>query len=484
MSGTALTRPIRRFVTRHPHPLVLLDIAVAVLLLVGLIMADARSGLHDAAAAESAVRAGGIALASLSVAVRRLRPRWSFAVATLCTFAVTAVGGAPQVSVCVAVTAYTVAEAGEFVFWWARPGAASLLTAAGIGIGRVASSWEAVLMADVAIICAGWFAGLAAREHRKRLAAIAEQRTERERQHAAAIRQAAIDERLVIARELHDIVAHSMSVIAVRAGVARMVMNSDPGQARETLGIVETTTRQALHEMRLLVQVLRHEHAVDPALAPTPGLDDIAALADQVRCAGVDLSLDIIGTPRPLPPGVDLSAYRIAQEALTNVVRHAGPVPASLRIEYRDEDVKIEVTNSAPPEPRRTGKTTIHAVIHPDIHTVVNFHPTTDPDPEPSEHSRASAGHGLIGMRERAALYGGYLRADRHGDGFRVQALLRTDESSPMTNRPAPPDDGASAAAPSRQPARSFSVPIPAGSDSDSEIEPDSDSGSAHGGRS
>ncbi|MBT2208908.1 histidine kinase [Actinomadura sp. NEAU-AAG7] len=479
MSGTALTRPIRRFVTRHPHPLVLLDIAVAALLCVGLLMADARSGLHDAPAAESALRAGGIVLASVTVAVRRLRPRLAFAVATLCAFVVSAVGGAPQVSICVAVTAYTVAETGGFVFWWARPGAASLITAAGIGIGRVATSWEAVLMANVAIICVGWFAGLAAREHRKRLAAIDEQRTERERQHEAGLRQAAIDERLVIARELHDIVAHSMSVIAVRAGVARMVMNTDPGQARETLGIVETTTRQALHEMRLLVQVLRHEDAVDPTLAPTPGLGDIATLADQVRTAGVELSLDIRGTARPLPPGVDLSAYRIAQEALTNVVRHAGPVPATLRIEYRDDDVLIEVTNAAPAEPRR--RSTIHAVIHPDTHTAVNVHPTLDPDP--AEAPRAPAGHGLIGMRERAALYGGYLRADHHGDGFRVRAMLRTDESSHLTNGTAPPADGASAAPVSRPEQRSFPAPIPTGSDSDSEIEPDSDSGSARGGR-
>ncbi|GAA2612805.1 histidine kinase [Actinomadura fulvescens] len=400
MSGTALTRPVQRFVTRRPHPLILLDFALAALLCVGVLMADARSGVHHAAAGESALRAGGIVLAALTVAARRLHPRWSFAVATLCAFVVTAVGGAPQISVCVAVTAYTAAEAGEYVFWWARPGAAGLLTAAGVALGRAAASWQAVLVADVAIICVGWFAGLAARERRKRIIATAERQTERERRHAAAVHQAALDERLVIARELHDIVAHSMSVIAVRAGVARMVMNNDPAQAEETLGIVETTTRQALHEMRLLVQVLRHENALDPALAPTPGLADIASLADQVRSAGVDLRLDVRGTARPLPTGVDLSAYRIAQEALTNVVRHAGPVQATLRIEYRTEDVVIDVTDSGPSGPRR-----------------------------PAIHEPHAAGHGLIGMRERAALYGGYLRAGRHGGGFQVRALLRTDDT-------------------------------------------------------
>jgi signal transduction histidine kinase len=401
--GTALTPPVHRFVTRGPRPLVLLDIGVAALLCVGLLMADSRSGVKHVAAAESALRTAGIVIAALTVAARRLHPRWSFAVATLCAFVVAAIGGAPQGSVCVAITAYTAATAGEYVFWWSRPGTASLLIAAGVGIGRVSSSWLAVLVANVAIVCVGWFAGLAARERRNRIIATAQQQAERERQQRASIRQAAVDERLVIARELHDIVAHSMSVIAVRAGVARMVMNSDPAQVEETLGIVETTTRQALHEMRLLVEVLRHEHAIDPALAPTPGLADIAALADQIRRAGVDLRLDVRGPARPLPAGVDLSAYRIAQEALTNVVRHAGPTRATLRIEYRTEDLLIEVTDTGPSEPSRRA--------HPEPH--------------------AATGHGLIGMRERAALYHGYLRAGHHGGGFQVQALLQTNEPAP-----------------------------------------------------
>ncbi|MFD8382298.1 sensor histidine kinase [Streptomyces sp. NPDC059679] len=411
MSEPRLTSAIHRFATRGPRPLVLLDIGVAVLLCIGLLFADSRSGVKHPAAAEVALRTTGIVIAALTVAARRLYPRWSFAVATLCAFVVAAVGGAPQVSVCVAVTAYTAALAGEYVLWWSRPGIASLLTAAGISIGHVSStSLPAVLVANVAIVCVGWFAGLAARERRNRLLAAAEQQAERERQHAAGVRQAAIDERLVIARELHDIVAHSMSIIAVRAGVARMVMDTDPAQVKEALGIIETTTRQALHEMRLLVEVLRHEHAIDPALAPTPGLADIAALADQIRRAGVDLCLDVRGPTRPLPAGVDLSAYRIAQEALTNIVRHAGPTQARLRIEYRTEDLLIEVTDNGPSKPN----------------------PRTHPEPH------TATGHGLIGIRERAALYGGYVRAGRHGHGFQVQALLQTDDQDPVSTTPVP----------------------------------------------
>ncbi|MGW7518239.1 sensor histidine kinase [Streptomyces sp. NPDC054796] len=415
MSGIGIVPApqVQRFLARRPHPLVLLDFALAALLCVGLLVADARSGAHRAVDGEFALRTAGIVLAALAVAARRLCPRASFAAASLCAFVVAALGGAPQVSVCVALTAYTTAERAECVFWWVRPGAAGLLMAAGVGIGRVSSSWLAVLVANVAIICVGWFAGLAAREHRNRVIATAEQEAERERRHAARVRQAAIDERLVIARELHDIVAHSMSLIAVRAGVARVVMESDPAQVAETLGIVETTTRQALHEMRLLVEVLRHEHAVDPALTPTPGLADTAALAHQIRSAGVDVRLAVRGTARPLPAAVDLSAYRIAQEALTNVVRHAGPTQATLRIEYRTEDVVIEVTDSGPSAPHRR----------------------KDPVPRSAAEPATSAGHGLIGMRERAALFDGYLRAGPHGSGFRVQALLRTGESSPHDRR-------------------------------------------------
>ncbi|MFW6691462.1 sensor histidine kinase [Streptomyces sp. MAR4 CNX-425] len=413
MSGTAPARQVQRFLTRRPHPLVLLDVALAVLLCVGLLWADARSGTHRAAGVEAALRTAGIVLAALAVAARRLWPRVSFAVASLCAFLVAALGGAPQVSVCVAVTAYTVAETAEYAFWWVPPGIAGLLMAAGVGIGRVSSGWLAVLVANVAIVCVGWFAGLAARERRNRIVAAAEREAERERRQAARVRQAAVDERLVIARELHDIVAHSMSLIAVRAGVARVVMDSDPAQVKETLAIVETTTRQALHEMRLLVEVLRHEHAADPALTPTPGLADTAALTEQIRSADVDLRLDIRGTARPLPAAVDLSAYRIVQEALTNVVRHAGPTRATLRIEYRTDEVLIEVTDGGPSEPHRRKD------------------PVSRSAAEPAAEPAAAAGHGLVGMRERAALFDGYLRAGPHRDGFRVQALLRTGESSP-----------------------------------------------------
>jgi signal transduction histidine kinase len=393
-----LTPLVRRARAGGTRSLILVDAGIAAMFCAGMIIADTRMGTH-ASMAVSALRTLGVVLVAGTVATRRLYPRSSLAVSTGAAVLVTALGGAPQSSICIALTAYTAANFREWARWWAPPAAAGAAIGVGIAVGRVAS-WLAALIAAVAVICVGWFAGQAARERRNRLLESADRQAEREQRHAAELRQAAIDERLVIARELHDIVAHSMSVIAVRAGVARMVMDEDPGEVQETLAIIETTTRQALHEMRLLVEVLRHEHEGESALAPAPGLADITALAEQVRLAGVDLSLNVHGPARPLPPEVDLSAYRIAQEALTNIVRHAGPTRATLYIEYTLDSVLIEVTDAGP-----SGTTS-----RPRIET-------------------ATAGHGLIGMGERVALYDGHLSTGYHGRGFRVQARLQTSEA-------------------------------------------------------
>ncbi len=233
----------------------------------------------------------------------------------------------------------------------------------------------------------------------------ARQRAERAAEMAAAaeaaqaeqVRQALAEERAQIARELHDVVAHAMSVIAVRSGVARMVIDTDPQQAREALGIIETTTRRSLQEMRLLVSVLRDPRNHDAELSPVPGLGDLDRLVADTTVAGVAVDLRVDGDVRPLPPAADLSAYRIVQEALTNVVRHAGPTRALVRIGYRPGGLSIEVTDDGP---------------------------NGEPPPVP----RNDSGHGLIGMRERAALFGGELSAGPHEAGFRVRASLPTAE--------------------------------------------------------
>jgi signal transduction histidine kinase len=181
-----------------------------------------------------------------------------------------------------------------------------------------------VVVGNVAVVLVGWLAG----ENTRASRAYAGQRAERAAEKAAAaaaerteqVRRVLADERAQIARELHDIVAHAMSVIAVRSGVARMVIDTDPQQAREALSIIETTTRRSLHEMRLLVSVLRDT-----------GDRDLDRLVATTAAAGVTVEVTIEGTARVLSPAADLSAYRIVQEALTNVVRHAGPTRAQVQ---------------------------------------------------------------------------------------------------------------------------------------------------------
>jgi signal transduction histidine kinase len=257
-------------------------------------------------------------------------------------------------------------------------------------------------VAGVAVVLLGWLAG----ENTQAGRLYAAQQAERAAEKAAAaaaeragqISRALADERAQIARELHDIVAHAMSVIAVRSGVARMVIDTDPQQAREALAIIETTTRRSLHEMRLLVSMLRGAEDHDADLSPVPGLGDLDRLVAATDAAGVTVEVDIDGTVRGLSPAADLSAYRIVQEALTNVVRHAGPTRARVRISYRPGELSIDVTDDGP-----SGQA-------------------------PPPVARAGSGHGLIGMRERAALFGGQLSAGPHAAGFRVRASIPTTD--------------------------------------------------------
>jgi signal transduction histidine kinase len=236
---------------------------------------------------------------------------------------------------------------------------------AGIGLGWL-------------FMASGWTLGLTARVRRDYA----------ERAAAQAVTQAVADERLRIARELHDIVAHSMSLIAVKAGIGNHVADARPAEAREALRAIETASRGSLAEMRHLLGVLRSE--VDGAdLAPAPGLAALPDLAARASAAGVTVELDVpsgVG----LPEGVGLAVYRITQEAVTNVVRHAAPARCTVTVAVEDGSVRVEVTNDGP---------------------VVKL--------------EGPAGHGLIGMRERVAMYGGELTAGpRPAGGFRVSATI------------------------------------------------------------
>jgi signal transduction histidine kinase len=206
-----------------------------------------------------------------------------------------------------------------------------------------------------------------------------------------------------IARELHDVVAHAMSIIAVRSGVARMALDTRPEEAREALGIIEDTSRQALQGLRLLVGVLRRfEPEGAPAeLQPAPGLTDLPELVTQITQGGVTVDVQVEGDPRRLLPGVDLCAYRIIPEVLTNVVRHAGPAAATLTLRYLRDEVVVEVTDDGLLRGRALS-------------------------PAPASDG---GGHGLVGMSERVAVYGGQLVAGPTPCGFRILARIPTDEA-------------------------------------------------------
>jgi signal transduction histidine kinase len=196
------------------------------------------------------------------------------------------------------------------------------------------------------------------------------------------------EERARIARELHDVIAHSVSVMIVQAGAARLTLSGEAGQATEALLSVERAGRQALDEMRRLLGMLRQGHA-EPQLTPQPGLGDLERLVDQVRAAGLEVEFEVEGAPVPLAPGVDLSAYRIVQEALTNTLKHAHARSVRLRLRYESDAVALEVLDDG-----RGGMPN-------------------------------GTGHGLVGMRERIELYRGTFEADApDGGGFRVHARL------------------------------------------------------------
>jgi signal transduction histidine kinase len=260
--------------------------------------------------------------------------------------------------------------------------------------------WSAAVLAP-ALAVIGWLAAENVRARRAYVQGVAERATEREREQA---RRASAEERVRIARDLHDVVAHAMSIIAVRSGVARMVLDVRPEEAREALGIIEGTSRQAMAEMRLLVGVLRDADGEDPQAdrGPAPGLASLPGLVTQISQAGVPVGVRVEGEPRPLSPGVDLSAYRIVQEALTNVVRHAAPATAELTLRYSPGEVVIEVTDNG----------------------------QTDLKPAPRARAADGAGHGIAGMRERVAVYGGKLLAGPTASGFRVLARIPTEQAA------------------------------------------------------
>ncbi|UUU27986.1 sensor histidine kinase [Streptomyces sp. DSM 40750] len=240
-------------------------------------------------------------------------------------------------------------------------------------------------------------------EGRRRLSAM-------EREQAEALRRAIEHERARIARELHDVVTHNVSVMVIQAGAARKVMDAHPDQAREALLAVEAGGRAAMTELRHVMGLLTPDTPADPHspgpagmvdLAPQPGLGQLETLVARVCKTGMPVKLTVTGQRRPLPSGIELAAYRVVQEALTNTVKHAAGASAAVTVDYTATHLRVEVTDTGgtPGTPRTTGSAT-------------------------------GAGRGLIGLRERLAVYGGTLHTGPHcADGYRVTALIPLEAS-------------------------------------------------------
>jgi signal transduction histidine kinase len=241
-----------------------------------------------------------------------------------------------------------------------------------------------------------WLAGWNLRRRRARWAELQARAERLEREQQEQARRAVTEERLRIARELHDVIAHSMSVIAVQSGVGHHVIDTQPAEARQALAAIEATSRSALTEMRRLLGVLRQEGEPRGSLTPAPGLADLSLLLRQVQDAGLKVWVSVDGEREAVPPGIDLSAYRIVQEALTNVIKHAATPEARVTISYRPGSLTVEVASQGPGAPGKGDD---------------------------------GSGHGLIGMRERVAVFGGEFAAGPGADGgFRVRARFPVTE--------------------------------------------------------
>ena len=243
-----------------------------------------------------------------------------------------------------------------------------------------------------------WIIAILFRTRRIRLESAEQVLAELEAEQDRQAREAVQDERARIARDLHDIIGHTLNIIVVQAAAARTVFKSKPEQALESLDSIETTARQSLSDMERMLGILRPPDAGAAPYAPQPSLRQIESLAEQFAGAGLPVEVHVEGEPRKLPASLDLSAYRIVQEALTNALKHAGPAHALVTISYLEDKLELDIVDDGQGSGRGRRK--------------------------------ASSGRGLIGMRERVSLFGGELDAGPAPDGgFLVHASLPLVES-------------------------------------------------------
>jgi signal transduction histidine kinase len=233
-----------------------------------------------------------------------------------------------------------------------------------------------------------------------------------ERERESAARSAIGAERARIARELHDIVSHNVSVMVIQAGAARQVLTAESDEAEEALLAVESAGRNTMTELRHLLGLLAPSATGEDEdeLSPQPSLSRLSPLIDRIAFAGLPVEVRISGEPRALPPGIDLTAYRIIQEALTNALKHGDGVKAEVTVRYAEHYLRVEVLNSGP------------SVLSSDRR------PTRLPRRSTGQAETVSPGRGLLGLRQRVAVFGGDLDARRRlGGGYRVRARIPLD---------------------------------------------------------
>jgi signal transduction histidine kinase len=342
-------------------------------------------------------------LTSGSLAIRRRAPVPALALATVGTAIAAALRLAPATEPFIAVPMYQVASVSDR----SRSVPTVVLASAVIiaaSFGQVGHQPGAAALGVVSATAA-WFVGDSVRVRRVYVAGLAEQAAQRQREVLERAQRSVAEERLRIARELHDIVAHSLSVIAVQSGVGRHVIETQPNEAKKALAAIEATSRETLTELRRMLGILRRDDGVPAALAPAPGIAALDHLVEQVRLAGYTVNLDASAVAvRALSPTVELSIYRIAQEALTNVVKHAGWATVNIEIREEPSALVLEVNDD--------GR-------------------GADAVADPAERAEHEAHHGIVGMRERMAMFhGSLLAAPRPEGGFRVVAKFPLESLS------------------------------------------------------
>lgn len=345
-----------------------------------------------------------LVLLGLVIALRRRMPEKMLVLAIVVGLAQLVLNVAPTpVNFAFLVITYTVAATGAR--WASRLALGTGLCAAPLAQTRWPEQDSSVL-GNVALMifmavpfALAWVLGDSIRTRRAYYEQLEERATRLEKEREAQAKVAVAAERARIARELHDVVAHNVSVMVVQADGAAYVLDSAPDQAKKALETISSTGRQALAEMRRLLGVLRTgEHQESGEYVPQPDVEQIDDLIQQCRSSGLPVDFKVEGTPRPLPSGVELTAYRIVQEALTNTRKHGGPnTGASVRLVYFDDGLGLLVEDD--------GKGAPHELYE--------------------DGGADGSGHGLIGMRERVGMVGGTLDAGpRPGGGFRISALL------------------------------------------------------------